>query len=90
VREISPKAGNRYDGPAPRVNGSIALDLHHIDKVIEVNADYAYTVVEPGVTFTDLYDYCVAHKLKVWPSGLLRGWVSQPLDTCTKYLTTLP
>ncbi|KAJ4370468.1 hypothetical protein N0V83_004986 [Neocucurbitaria cava] len=65
-----------YGGPAPRVNGSIALDLHRMNKVIEVNAEYSYAVVEPGVTFTDLYDYCITNKLKVWPSCPSLGWGS--------------
>ena len=75
---------HRYGGPAPRVNGSVALDLHRMNKIIEVNDQFAYAVVEPGVTFTDLYNYCVSHELKVWPSTASLGWgsvmgnVSQP------------
>lgn len=65
-----------YGGPAPRVNGSVALDLHRMNKIIEVNDDFAYAVVEPGVTFDDLYKYCVEHKLKVWPSTASLGWGS--------------
>ena len=65
-----------YGGPAPVVNGSIALDLHRMNKIIEVSADFAYAVVEPGVTFTDLYDYCKEHKLAVWPSTPSLGWGS--------------
>ncbi|KAI1871232.1 uncharacterized protein JN550_004677 [Neoarthrinium moseri] len=65
-----------YGGPAPRVNGSVALDLHRMDKVIEVNDKHAYAVVEPGVTFHDLYKYCVANKKKVWPSTPSLGWGS--------------
>ncbi|KAF1949382.1 FAD-linked oxidase-like protein [Byssothecium circinans] len=80
-----------YGGPAPRVNGSIALDLHRMNKIIEVNNSYAYAVVEPGVTFTDLYDYCVAHKLKVWPSVPSLGWgsvVGNTLDRGTGFTPT--
>ncbi|PSN65330.1 FAD-linked oxidase-like protein [Corynespora cassiicola Philippines] len=65
-----------YGGPAPRVNGSVALDLHRMNKIIEVNAEYAYAVVEPGVTFTELYEHCVRHKLNVWPSVPSLGWGS--------------
>ncbi|PNS21543.1 hypothetical protein CAC42_902 [Sphaceloma murrayae] len=65
-----------YGGPAPRVTGCVALDLHRMDKIIEVNEEYAYAVVEPGVTFTDLYNYCVQNKLKVWPSTPSLGWGS--------------
>ncbi|KAL1848912.1 hypothetical protein VTK73DRAFT_9983 [Phialemonium thermophilum] len=65
-----------YGGPAPRVNGSVALDLHRMNKIIEVNDQFAYAVVEPGVTFFELYKYCVDHKLKVWPSTASLGWGS--------------
>jgi hypothetical protein len=65
-----------YGGPAPRLPGSVALDLHRMDRILEVNEKFAYAVVEPGVTFTDLYDYCVKHKLKVWPSVPSLGWGS--------------
>lgn len=47
-----------------------------MNKVIEVNEEYSYAVVEPGVTFTDLYDYCRLHKLRVWPSVPSLGWGS--------------
>lgn len=65
-----------YGGPAPRVNGSVALDLHRMDKILEVNDEFHYAVVEPGVTWSQLYDYCVANKKKVWPSTPSLGWGS--------------
>lgn len=65
-----------YGGPAPVVSGSCALDLHRMNKIIEVNDKYSYAVVEPGVTFADLYAYCVKNKLKVWPSTPSLGWGS--------------
>ncbi|KAJ1329849.1 4-cresol dehydrogenase (hydroxylating) flavoprotein subunit [Microdochium nivale] len=65
-----------YGGPAPRLSGSVALDLHHMNKIIEVNDELCYAVVEPGVTFHDLYQYCVEHKKKVWPSTASIGWGS--------------
>jgi len=63
-------------GPAPRLNGSAALDLHRMNKVIEVNEEFSYAVVEPGVTFTELYQYCALRKLRVWPSVPSLGWGS--------------
>ena len=65
-----------YGGPAPRVNGSVALDLHRMDRIIEVNDEFHYAVVEPGVTFIQLYEYCVEHGKKVWPSTPSLGWGS--------------
>ncbi|OJJ05940.1 hypothetical protein ASPVEDRAFT_199430 [Aspergillus versicolor CBS 583.65] len=65
-----------YGGPAPVVRGSIALDLHRMNRILEVNDDMHYAVVEPGVTWTDLYNYCVENKKKVWPSTPSLGWGS--------------
>lgn len=58
-----------YGGAAPRVPGSIALDMgHHMNKILEVNVDGAYALVEPGVTFFDLHEYLVKNNLrdKLW------------------------
>lgn len=58
-----------YGGSAPRVPGSIGLDMgRNMRKVLEVNEDGAYAVVEPGVTFMDLHNYLVEHNLrdKMW------------------------
>lgn len=58
------------------MNGSFVMDLHRMNKVLEVNEKFSYAVVEPGVTFGDLYSYCVQKKLKVWPSTASLGWGS--------------
>lgn len=47
-----------------------------MNRIIEVNEEFSYAVVEPGVTFTDLYQYCAAKKLRVWPSVPSLGWGS--------------
>lgn len=52
------------------------MDMHRMNKILEVNEKFAYAVVEPGVTFGDLYTYCAEHKLKVWPSTASLGWGS--------------
>ncbi|KPI39612.1 Vanillyl-alcohol oxidase [Cyphellophora attinorum] len=80
-----------YGGPAPRLSGSVALDLHRMNKIIEVNEKFSYAVVEPGVTFTDLYDYCKANKLRVWPSTPSLGWgsvIGNTLDRGTGFTPT--
>ncbi|KAB8073642.1 hypothetical protein BDV29DRAFT_191603 [Aspergillus leporis] len=58
-----------YGGAAPRVPGSVGIDMgRHMNKVLEVNAESAYALVEPGVSFFDLHEYLVKHNLrdKVW------------------------
>ena len=44
-----------YGGAAPRVPGSIVLDLQRMNKVLEVDEELGYVVVEPGVSFLDLH-----------------------------------
>ncbi|KAK4541277.1 hypothetical protein LTR36_008193 [Oleoguttula mirabilis] len=58
-----------YGGAAPRVTGSVGLDLgRNMNKILEVNTEGAYAFVEPGVTFIDLHDYLVKNNLreKLW------------------------
>jgi FAD/FMN-containing dehydrogenase len=58
-----------YGGAAPRVPGSIGLDMgRHMNRVLEVNESGAYALVEPGVTFTGLYEHLVQKGLdqKLW------------------------
>ena len=39
-----------YGGAAPRLAGSVVLDLHRMNRIIEVNETMAYAMVEPGVS----------------------------------------
>jgi 4-cresol dehydrogenase (hydroxylating) flavoprotein subunit len=45
-----------YGGPSPRVRGSAVVNLNRMNRVIEINRDLAYAVVEPGVRWFDLHD----------------------------------
>lgn len=58
-----------YGGAAPRVRGSVGLDMgRHMNKIIKVDVDGAYAIVEPGVTFLELHAYLVENNLRdrVW------------------------
>ena len=58
-----------YGGAGPRVRGSIGMDMgRNMNKVLKVDVDGAYALVEPGVTFQGLHDYLVANNLrdKLW------------------------
>ncbi|KAK3359629.1 vanillyl-alcohol oxidase [Lasiosphaeria hispida] len=47
-----------YGGTAPRVPGSVAIDLGvHMNKILEVNVEGAFALVEPGVTYMSLYEH---------------------------------
>lgn len=66
----------RYGGSAPVVNGSVILDLHRMNKIVEINEEYAYAIVEPGVSFFDLYEEIQRRGLKLWISSPALGWGS--------------
>ncbi|KAJ5950515.1 uncharacterized protein N7479_008928 [Penicillium vulpinum] len=54
-----------YGAAAPRLRGSIVIDLgRHMNRVLEVNVDEAYAIVEPGITFADLHQYLVDNSLR--------------------------
>jgi 4-cresol dehydrogenase (hydroxylating) flavoprotein subunit len=44
-----------YGGPSPRVRGSAVVSLVRMNRVVEINAELAYAVVEPGVRWFDLH-----------------------------------
>ncbi|KAJ5654906.1 hypothetical protein N7490_001909 [Penicillium lividum] len=56
--------------------GTVMLDLHRMNKIIEVNEDYGYAIVEPGVSFFDLFEYIKKKELKLWISVPAIGWGS--------------
>src|SRR5688500_4176041 len=46
-----------YGGGAPRVPGSFTMSLRRMNRVIEVDEESAWALVEPGVRFFDLYQH---------------------------------
>ncbi len=65
-----------YGGSAPLLGGSVVLDLKRMDRVIEVNDKNHYALVEPGVSYFDLYHYIHDRGLKVWIDPPDPGWGS--------------
>jgi len=65
-----------YGGAAPRVAGSVVLALHRMNRVLEVDDDCGYAVVEPGVRFSDLYDHLRAIGSSLWASVPDLSWGS--------------
>ncbi|KAJ3461110.1 hypothetical protein MRS44_011977 [Fusarium solani] len=54
-----------YGGAAPRVRGSLVVDLGgRMNKIIEVDGKNACALVEPGVTFGALYEHLQQNDLK--------------------------
>jgi 4-cresol dehydrogenase (hydroxylating) len=77
-----------YGGPAPRVRGSIQISFREMNRVLEVDDDLAYAVVEPGVRFFDIYDHLREGGYRLWPSIPDLGWgsiVGNTLDSGRGY-----
>ena len=81
---------NGYGGPAPRLKGSVLVSLRNMNRVLEINEESAYAVVEPGVRWFDLYDALRAgdHKLMVSIPDL--GWGSVMGNALENGATYLP
>lgn len=55
-----------YGSAAPTDRGQVILDLRKMNKILEVNAELGYALVEPGVTYQQLSDYIEEHNLPLW------------------------
>src|SRR5690606_10709939 len=63
-------------GSAPRLRGSIVLNMRRMREILEFDDELGYVVVEPGVTFYDLVDECARRGGAWWPSTPDLGWGS--------------
>lgn len=56
-----------YGGAAPRVPGSVVLDLgKNMNQVLEINEHNASCIVEPGVSYFKLYEEIQKRGLDLW------------------------
>ena len=65
-----------YGGSAPILSGSVVVDLKRMNRVLSVDEGRCSCVVEPGVSYFDLYDYIQERGLKVWIDTPDPGWGS--------------
>lgn len=65
-----------YGGAAPRVAGSVVVDLQRMNRILEVDEELGYAVVEPGVRFLDLYAHLRAQGSRLAMSVPDIGWGS--------------
>ena len=73
---VSHGRNHGYGGPAPRVRGSVILELARLNRVLEVNERSGYCLIEPGVRFFDLADHLRDGGYRLWPSVPANGWGS--------------
>ena len=81
---------NGYGGPAPRVKGSVIVSLRNMNRVLEVNEELGYAVVEPGVRWFDLYEAIQAKGARLMLSIADIGWGSVVGNTLEHGATYLP
>src|SRR3954447_27025051 len=80
---------NGYGGPAPRVRGSVIVSLRNMNRVLEINEELGYAVVEPGVRWFDLYEAIKAGEHRLMLSIADLGWggvVGNTLDHGATYM----
>jgi 4-cresol dehydrogenase (hydroxylating) flavoprotein subunit len=73
---VSRGKNNGYGGASPRVAGTVVVELTRMNRVLEVNEESAYAVVEPGVRFFDLYEHLRSNGHRLWASVPELGWGS--------------
>jgi FAD/FMN-containing dehydrogenase len=65
-----------YGGAAPVYSGSVVVDLKRMNRVIEVSEEGAYALIEPGVSYLELYRYLEDRQLPFMVSTAEPGWGS--------------
>jgi (+)-pinoresinol hydroxylase len=65
-----------YGGSAPNASGTVVLDLKRMNRILEVNEKNHYALVEPGVSYFDLYRHIQEKGLKLWIDPPDPGWGS--------------
>jgi 4-cresol dehydrogenase (hydroxylating) len=51
---------------SPTQEGSVVMILERMNRILRVNEELAYAIVEPGVTYEDLNNYLKDNHIKLW------------------------
>ena len=81
---------NAYGGAAPRVRGAVTISFRNMTRVIEINEELGYAVVEPGTSWQQLYDALQSCKRKFMLSCTDLGWGSVCANALEHGLTYTP
>ena len=65
-----------YGGGAPALAGSVVFDLKRMNRIVEIDERHGYVVVEPGVSYFDLYNHIQEKGLKLSIDVPSPGWGS--------------
>ena len=77
-----------YGGPSPAERGSIQISFHRMNRILEIDEELAYAVVEPGVRWFDLYEAIEAEGYDLLLSVPDLGWgspIGNSLDNGVSY-----
>jgi 4-cresol dehydrogenase (hydroxylating) len=80
---------NGYGGAGPLLRGSVMLSLRNMNRVLELDGELGYALVEPGVRWFDLYEAIEAAGLDLMLSIADLGWggpVGNMLENGVTYL----
>ena len=79
-----------YGGAAPVYSGSVVLDLKRMNRILDVNEGDCSCLVEPGVSYFDMYKHLRAKGSKLWLDVPDPGWgsmIGNALDSGGGYTT---
>jgi len=65
-----------YGSAAPKLKGSLIVDLKRMNRVLEVDERLGYALVEPGVSFFDFKEELARRGSRLWMSGPSQSWGS--------------
>ena len=63
-----------YGGAAPAYSGSVVVDLKRMNRILDVSARDKTCLVEPGVSYFDLYRHLRTNKIPLWIDTADPGW----------------
>ncbi len=87
---ISRGKNNGYGGAAPQVRGTVMLSFKEMNRVLEINEELGYAMVEPGVSWFDLHDAIKEGGHDLVASIVDIGWGGVVSNTLEHGLTYMP
>ncbi|HUF72308.1 MAG TPA: FAD-binding oxidoreductase [Gammaproteobacteria bacterium] len=63
-----------YGGSAPVHSGSVVLDLKRMNRILDVDERDKTCLVEPGVSYFDMYRYLRQNNIRLWIDTADPGW----------------
>lgn len=81
---------NGYGGAAPRMSGGITINFRRMNRVLKIDRELGYALIEPGVSFQDMYDAIETDGADLMVSVPDLGWGSLGGNSQDNGLTYLP